>query len=105
MAISPTQRSLNYLRDEGYMVEVVEHRHHFTRKLSDLFGFIDILALRPGETLGVQTTTGAHVSTRMKKIRASDKLPMVLEAGWKIHVHGWRQNAAGKWVLRTEPIE
>ena len=97
--MSPTQRSLKYLRDEGYLVAIVEHWQPFARIRQDLFGFIDLLAIRRDETLAVQVTASG-VSSRVKKIEASPHLGRVREAGWKIFVHGWRKNAAGKYVMR-----
>jgi hypothetical protein len=97
--MTPTQRSLKYLRDEGYLVAIVERWQPFARIRQDLFGFIDLLAIRRDETLAVQVTASG-VSARVKKIEASPLLGRVREAGWKIHVHGHRKNAAGKYVMR-----
>lgn len=101
---SPTVRSLALLRSRGYLAEVVEKRlpHCFITK--DLFGFIDILAIRRGEVLGVQTTSGDNVSHRIEKIAESETVGRVREAGISIHVHGWRKNAAGEWVCREEDV-
>lgn len=98
--MSPTQRSLKYLRDEGYLVAIVEHWQPFARIRQDLFGFIDLLAIRRDETLAVQVTASG-VSNRVHKIEASPHLGRVREAGWKIIVHGWRKNAEGKYVMRV----
>jgi hypothetical protein len=98
--VSPTQRSLKHLRAEGYVCWVTEHWNAFAHIRQDLFGIIDIIALKDGETLGVQTTSGDNVSARVKKIAGSEYLPAINAAGWKIRVHGWRLNAAGRYVLR-----
>jgi hypothetical protein len=90
---------LAYLRDEGYLVAIVEHWNPFARIRQDLFGFIDLLAIRRDETLAVQVTASG-VSSRVKKIEASPHLGRVREAGWKIHVHGHRKNSKGKYVMR-----
>jgi hypothetical protein len=50
---SPTQRSLRHMRDLGYLVAVVEHWNPHARIRQDLFGWIDLLAIRDGETLAV----------------------------------------------------
>jgi len=69
----------------------------------DLFGFIDILAIKKGETLAVQcTSTG--VAARVKKIQESEYLSRVREAGWKILVVGWSKNSKGKYVMRLLDI-
>jgi hypothetical protein len=96
---SPTQRSLEYLRDQGYLCAIVEHWNPFARIRQDLWGWADILAIRKDEVLAVQVTASA-VSDRIKKIEASETLPKVREAGIRIEVHGHRKNAAGKYVMR-----
>ena len=101
---SPTSRSLEVLREQGYTVEVVEKWNSFTKTRKDLFDFIDILAIKRDETLAVQATASG-VSARLKKIMASELLPKVREAGWKIQVWGWRKSAkTNKYVLRIEDI-
>jgi len=96
---SPTQRSLEYLRDQGYLCAIVEHWNPFARIRQDLWGWADILAIRKDEVLAVQVTASA-VSERIKKIEASETLPKVRDAGIRIEVHGWRKNSAGKYVMR-----
>jgi hypothetical protein len=96
---SPTQRSLEYLRDQGYLCAIVEHWNPFARIRQDLWGWADILAIRKDEVLAVQVTASA-VSERIKKIEASETLPKVRDAGIRIEVHGHRKNSAGKYVMR-----
>lgn len=74
----------------------------------DLFGCIDVLATRGAETLAVQVTSGSNVASRVKKIEALDDgavLCRLLKAGWRVEVHGWRKNAAGRWVCREVVLE
>lgn len=100
MAASPTQRSLHYLREQGYDVWITETWDHFARKRRDLWGFVDILAIREGETLGVQTTSGSNVSARVRKIEDSEYLAPLRAAGWRLVVHGWRKGSNGRYSLR-----
>ena len=93
--MSPTQRSLKYLRDQGYTVEVVEHWNHFARKRQDLFGFADLLAIRENEVILVQVTSGTNVSARVKKIAESEHIDMVRKSGMSVFVHGWRKLKSG----------
>lgn len=93
--MSPTQRSLAYLRGAGYYPIVVEKWNGFAGKRQDLFGIFDILAIRPGETLGVQVSTLDGVKERVEKITNSDVTPKLREAGWRIEVHGWRKLKSG----------
>lgn len=97
---TPTQRSLKYLRDQGFTVAVTEHWNAFARIRQDLFGFIDLLALRGDETLAVQTTSYSNVSARVKKITEHENLANVRKAGWGISVHGWHKSKSGKWEVR-----
>lgn len=97
---SPTQRSLKHLRDLGYLAGVVEKWNPHSKTRHDLYGLIDILAIRRGEVLGVQATSGSNVSARVTKITEHENLGRIREAEMLLVVHGWRKNAAGKWVLR-----
>lgn len=89
---SPTERSLAYLREQGYLVTIVEHWNSHARVRQDLFGIIDLLAVKEGETLGVQCTDATNVSKRIKKIADHESTPALRAAGWAIHVHGWKPN-------------
>ena len=89
--VSATQKSLKKLRDEGYLCEVVEKTIPYCFIKKDLFGFIDILAIKNKEVLGVQTTSGSNSAERVHKIEAHENYPKVKKAGIKIVVHGWRK--------------
>jgi hypothetical protein len=86
---SPTQRSLKHMRDQGYYAEVVERFNSFTKRRHDLFGFIDILCIKEGEVVGVQTTSYGHISDRRQKILEHENYAAVKASGIKIIVHGW----------------
>lgn len=98
---TPTSRTLAALRKEGWLVAVVEKRNPVTRTLNDLFGFIDVLGIRGEEVIAVQTTSGDNVASRVRKITDHENLAAVRAAGWKIHVHGWAKNKAGRWQCRV----
>jgi hypothetical protein len=100
---SPTQRSLEYLREQGYHCEVVEKWNSFTKQRKDLWGWADILAIRKGEVLAVQVTASA-VANRIKKIQDSDTVALVRDAGIRIECHGWRKASNGRYVMRVEDI-
>lgn len=105
MTTSPTQLSLRKLRDDGYTAEVVEHWNPHTRTRHDLFGFVDIIAIRPGETLAVQATSGTNVAARVRKIADHTNVAAVREAGWRIEVHGWSQaKPRARWTCRTVDV-
>lgn len=105
--VSPTQRSLKLLRERGYLAEVVEKRIPFQFVTRDLYGCIDILALRGAETLAVQATTmdGGNAANREAKVRAAPALPIMLGAGWRVVVHGWRKlKSSGRWECREAEV-
>jgi hypothetical protein len=100
---SPTQRSLEYLREQGYFCAIVEKWNSFTKQRQDLWGWCDILAIRKNEVLAVQVTS-TGVAERIKKIQDSPTVAFVRDAGIRIEVHGWRKNTKGRYVLRVEDI-
>lgn len=93
--MSPTQRTLKYLRDQGYLAVVTERWNPFANVRNDLFGIVDVLAVRRGETLGVQCTSNPNVSARVTKIAEHDSTPRLREAGWRLEVHGWTKGKRG----------
>jgi len=101
--VSHNPRALKYLRDEGYFAEMVEHWDSFTRRRHDLFGFIDILAVGNGETVGVQVTSRNNMSSRRTKMQASPVLAAMWGAGWKVWLFGY-DKPAHRWRLRVEEV-
>jgi hypothetical protein len=91
MSESPTQRTLKKLRDDGWMAQVVERWNPHARIRQDLFGVIDVLAIKGNETLAIQATTGSATSNRLKKVVESDCAWRMIEAGWRVEVWGWRK--------------
>lgn len=110
--MSPTQRSLKKLRDDGYTAAVTERFNPYAKVRVDLFGFIDILAFKDEMTVAVQTTSGdgGNVSARVQKIMA---LPAA--KAWaasifrQIVVHGWaKRGPRGKrkvWECREVIVD
>ena len=84
---STTQLTLDKLAAEGYRADIVERRKGPVTK--DLFGIIDVLGIRGGETLAVQTTSRSNLSSRIRKIAESEAISDIRAAGWEVHVHGW----------------
>ncbi|MGH9472434.1 MAG: hypothetical protein ACRD1M_06790 [Terriglobales bacterium] len=105
MTNSPAQRSLALLRRDGYLAAVTERWNQYAKVRQDLFGFIDIVAVRrdrPG-VLAVQTTTGAHQGERVAKLSALPASAEWLAAGNAIEVHGWRK-IAGRWAVTVTHV-
>lgn len=100
---SPTEQSLKALRKSGHRAQVVEHFNSFTKRRHDLFGFIDIIALSPGNRIiGVQTTSGSNAAARCTKIvdECKDAAADFMRCGGFLEVHGWRKvGAKGKRKL------
>lgn len=104
MTISPTALTLRHLRAEGWpLVEVVEKWNPHAKIRQDLFGVVDVIAVRPGATLAVQTTTAAHVADRIRKVQEHSNLPHMLDAGWDVVCHGWAKRS-GRWVLVRDQL-
>jgi hypothetical protein len=98
---SPTTRSLAYMReDRGYQAEVVEKWIPQARKRKDLFNIIDIVAVKRGETVGVQCTSDSNVAARVRKIQKEPRTLLLLSVPWTIEVHGWKKKG-GRWVVRV----
>jgi hypothetical protein len=101
--VTPTALTVRHLRTTWPVVEVVERYVAHAGRRHDLFGFIDVLAVGPDGTLAVQTTTSANVAARVRKIADHPNLAAVREAGWTIHVHGWRKKG-GRWIVREVDV-
>ena len=106
--MSPTQRSLAYLRKQGYVCQIVEHWNAFAKRRVDLFGVIDIVCLG-GSILGVQTTTGDNLSKRVQKMLDEPNVISWLRAGGMLVAHGWSKKGprgkAKRWAVREVRIE
>lgn len=99
---SPTQCTLDKWRKAGYRCSVVEKWNAHVKVRQDLFGFIDVLAIGEGETVGIQSTTKVHVNERIKKIESDDLFDAVNDvrkAGWRIIVEGWHKPGS-RWECR-----
>ena len=98
--ISPTQLTLRKLKTDGWTtLAIVEHWNPFARIRQDLFGCIDILALKDGDTLAIQCTTYNNRWSRVKKISENEHLGSMRECNWTIEVWGWRKNKSNKWEV------
>ena len=90
--MSPAQLSLKSLRDRGYLVEMVEHYNYFTHRRKDLWGFIDIIAVKENRILVVQVAGGiGEKNKHLKKIGESEFFPIVKSSGIEIELHIWRK--------------
>lgn len=100
--MSPTQRSIKHLKEQGLRPWVVEYWNPFAKRRIDLYNCIDIIAIGEGKTWAVQTTSTPNISARIKKLQESEYFPIMENVGWKVVVHGWAKKK-NKYVL-TERI-
>lgn len=97
--MTPSQRSLKLLKDQGYLAQVVERYNMYARVRIDLFGIIDIVAIHPNKkgVLGIQTTSASNFSARLHKAEIIMALKIWLKAGNEFVIHGWGlKGARGK---------
>lgn len=102
--VSPTERTLKYLRkDLGMVAQVVERWNQAVGIRQDVYGFGDILA--HSEDRGVwlvQATSAPNMSARVRKIRDEPRSWSWLRSGGRIVVIGWaKRGAKGKRKLWT----
>ena len=93
--MTPTQRTLAYLRAQGYRAAVVEKWNPHAKIRQDLFGILDVVGISKGITIGVQCTSDSNVSARVKKIADHESTPWLREANWQLEVHGWTKGKRG----------
>ena len=121
--ISPTQLTLARLRKNGsYMAEVVEKWNRWGGPIGkdgqrvgnrvDLFNFIDVLAVVPGQvgTLGIQACAASSLSTRIRKVMDDPVLRQrakwYVAAGNRLLFWGWKQNKKTKrWELKERDFD
>ena len=117
---SPTQRTLHCIRQQGGVCDVAEKwiAFHGTGKTGgppgirrDLFGFIDVVELRPGVGIvGIQCCAGSGFAAHKEKILACECLGDWLACGGRVELWAWRKvklNRGGKaerWSPRIEEI-
>ena len=108
-SVSPTSRTLALLRKKGYATAIVErwlqHAGPFGMR-QDMFGIIDIVAIKPGRTIGVQSCGSAFSNHHAKLLKSLHAILWLL-AGNELVLVGWRKikkKRGGKqmiWSPRT----
>ncbi len=93
-----TSHSVDYLRAQGYHVEFVERwvPGEITKGFiggpgikKDLFGIMDLLAVRPGEILGVQVGSLNGRASHKVKILAEPRTWDWIQSGARLVIHSW----------------
>lgn len=88
------QQAVDLLHCYGWTVEVVERFERPPGRPAyrkDLFGFADLLAVRPGQTLAVQVCCPGDVPKHLQKLIKIPALKACLAAGWAVEVWGVRK--------------
>jgi len=91
--LSNTQRTLRGLRQEGYIAGIVERWNPYAGKYGvrqDLFGVIDIIAIKHNAICGIQSC-GSDFAEHNRKILANEFVPEWLKAGGHLELWGWRK--------------
>lgn len=86
-----TQRSLKLLRDMGFDCGIVERYIFATKIRIDLFGIIDLIAIRDGRIVGVQTTSWAGRRKHLETLASSNKSDLWLRAGAELWLICWKK--------------
>lgn len=105
---SNVQESLAHLRKLGYRCAIVEKWNPHARIRQDMFGGIDIVAIRFGETCGVQACRNADLAEHRTKLFEEPRMREWIEAGNRLLLHGWAMKGArGErklWTLREQEL-
>lgn len=116
-----TQKTLAALREQGCVVGITERFNPFAGMLlpsgkrtghrEDLFGFVDIIALRPtGSIVAIQSTGPSGHAAHKRKILDNGNALIWLRCGGRIELWSWRKllvEKGGKlrrWRARVEEI-
>ena len=97
--MTPTQRSLDKLRKEGYLVAITEHWNPHAGIRQDMWGFCDLLAIRENEILAVQTTSISNMNARVEKILKHKNYLPVKKAGIRILVQCFGKKTVNKKIV------
>ena len=109
--MTPTARTLAWLRKAGFTVASVEKWIPQIRRRQDLFNFLDLVAMKEDATglLGLQVTDGSNHSHRRTKILAEPNAKLWVQTGNRIWIVSWKKcGPRGKpkrWEPRCEKIE
>ena len=101
---TPTSRTMNHYRRLGYSIGIVERWIAQRGIRKDLFGCIDLVAIKAGEpAVGIQATSASNVSARINKAIAIPELRVWLATGARFIVIGWALRD-DRWHPRIEEL-
>ena len=109
--LSPTQRTLRVLRQQGAICGITEHWNYYVGIRQDLFGFIDLIALTSDRGIvGMQCCARSGHAAHRKKILENEVAPEWIKSGGKIEIWSWakqkleRGGKAERWMAKVEEI-
>jgi len=84
------------LQHDGYILQTVEKFNIHANKRKDLFGIIDVLALRENVLLGIQCTGvgdhGSHASRYLKNPEITNTIYLWLSTGAQFEIWAYNKN-------------
>ena len=115
--LSPTQRTLKELRNQGRICAITERWNSYIRGGKggriDLFGFIDIIALDSAQGIIAIQSCGQSYAAHLRKLKDSECTENVIEwlkCGGYVELWGWRKvklhrlGKAMRWKPRITEI-
>jgi len=94
--MSPTQRTLKLLKEKGFKAAVVERWLRYAGsfgKRQDMFGIIDVLAITPDVTLGIQCCGGSAIGHYQKIIgeKNQEAYDWLSNPNRQLEIWAWRK--------------
>jgi len=102
----PTKKTRELAAKRGWLIDTAEHFNTFTQRKTDMFGFIDLVALDGNNVIAIQATSGSNCAARVKKILEDreDEATRWLQSGGRILVIAWRK-LKGQRSIQFREIE
>lgn len=119
--ISLQAKTVEYFREEGYVIASVERRKRFPDRKkrrcgacgnvplidirNDLWNCFDLLACKPSsppKLVLIQTTSGANHAIRRTKVLTCPEARFWLLSGGSICIQSWAKGADRRWHARNE---
>lgn len=100
MVADLTKRSLDVLRERGWLVDRVERQTGPVKR--DWCGFADLLAFsEEGSAMAIQVTSASNASSHRKKIKDNVHAHTFSANNGLVVLHLWKK-VKGKWALYRE---
>lgn len=103
-----TELTLRHLRSRGWRCQVVERFQFHSQRRVDLFGIIDIIAIRDGRIAGVQSTGWAGRRPHLLKLTETNQsdLKECLDSGMEVYLISWKKQKVkrGGVAFRYVPV-